>query len=513
MKKLINVSTMKKLTALGMEKYNLKSIDVSNSGGEEYYQRLNKIEADLKQKKVAVFCGKGNNGTMGFSLAAQMVKDEMDVTIYLPFKKTEISKSSKTILTKLSKTFKNVVQIKQYDEELLEGVDIVIDALFGTGFNSNPDGLFYELIKGMNTSKAKVVSLDLPSGIHGSTGNEEDISVLADVTMTIGFAKIGLFVNDGFEHSGQIEIIETEMTKSVEEEVIANWYAVELEDVKKVFPKRQLTVNKKDFGKVFNFSGSLATSGDAILSSMAALRTGTGLLKLGIPMNISADISAHYPEIMTIPLPYSQPGFSSLNAEREILKGYKWCDAVLAGPGLSVYPETKEVLKRLISKMDGKPAVLDGDALNIIQDSMDTLKDASKDLVITPKTGEFARLCNTSREHVMFDGVSLVSSKAKEWECYVIYKGFPTLIGLPNGDVHILSKKNTVVNTEGAESVFSGILVSLMGQEMETVDAIHLGTYIYSIASEMAIKECGMISVLASDIVNKIPEAIKFIQS
>ncbi|HXK49913.1 MAG TPA: NAD(P)H-hydrate dehydratase [Clostridiales bacterium] len=514
MKKLVTAEIMKQLDKLAAEQYGITSSSLMENAGKCVYEFVKEYEKSLEGKKIAVVCGKGNNGGDGLAAAYYLVSDGANVSVTVLAGKDDISEDSKEQFKKLSKKTKNINFISTSDEFDLSGTDLVIDAIFGTGFNSNPEGLFYEVIKKMNDSDCRVYSVDIPSCIHGTTGNAEDIAVFADHTITLGYPKIGLYINDGYVHSGTIDIADIGLPKELDDEILDTRMLLEASDAAGVYRKRSLTCEKKDFGKIFNFSGSLSMPGAAVLSSTAALRTGCGLVKLGIPMNISASVSTVHPEIMTIPLGYAQPGFTSMLAEKDVIKGYRWSDAVLIGPGLSVHPETKKVIKRLIQKFEaGKPTVLDADALNTLAETPDMLSDFSNNIVITPHNGEMARLCQTSKELFLLNRLEITVQKAIDWKCFIVLKGTPTLIACPDGKVMIHVNKNPGLAKGGTGDVLAGIIVSLMGQKISPEKAAVTALFVHSAAGMLATEKMGEASVLPSDVVAEIPHAVKLLSS
>ena len=231
-------------------------------------------------------------------------------------------------------------------------------------------------------------------------------------------------------------------------------------------------------------------------------------------MNISASVSTVHPEIMTIPLGYAQPGFTSMLAEKDVIKGYRWSDAVLIGPGLSVHPETKKVIKRLIQKFEaGKPTVLDADALNTLAETPDMLSDFSNNIVITPHNGEMARLCQTSKELFLLNRLEITVQKAIDWKCFIVLKGTPTLIACPDGKVMIHVNKNPGLAKGGTGDVLAGIIVSLMGQKISPEKAAVTALFVHSAAGMLATEKMGEASVLPSDVVAEIPHAVKLLSS
>lgn len=515
MKKLVTAELMRKIDSYAIDDLGVKSISLMERAGKGVYDSIIKHENSLAGKKVVIFCGKGNNGGDGLVVAENILEynDDVDLNVYVLCKKTEIKGDPKKIATRLTKSFKDIKFITVFKESYIEDADVVVDAIFGTGFNANPEGLFAEVIYAIKASKGTVYSVDIPSGIHGTTGNMEDVAVKADYTVTFGYPKVGLFINDGYTNSGKVEIADIGLPEECDNLIDSSLILTEESDIKGLIRDRELISDKKEFGKVFSFSGSLAAPGAAVMSSLAALRSGTGLLKLGIPMNVAAQITAVHPEIMTIPLQFVPPGYASLNSERDLLRGLRWSSVVLIGPGISVTNETKKVAKRLFLKVTDRPLVLDADALNIIAEVPDMFQRMDTELVITPHNSEMGRLVGTTKEFIILDRLSIVAEKAQAWNCHIVLKGTPTLIAEPDGTVHLHINKNPGMAVGGTGDVLSGIITSFLGQRYKMMEAINIALNIHSIAGRYARDKKGEHSMLPTDIIDEIPNAIKYLKS
>ncbi|PID27040.1 MAG: hypothetical protein CR982_06935 [Candidatus Cloacimonadota bacterium] len=512
MQKLLTAEEMRVVEENTINNFGIDSLVLMKNAATKIAETIISNEDDLKSKVVTFICGPGNNGGDGVFAAEILAKKGYNVKCYVIAKKSQIKGNIKKCLERLSKSIDTVIVDSNFSYDDINDSDILVDSIFGIGFNSNPEDGYYDAIHYINNCKKTVYSVDIPSGIHGSTGFMEDIAVNADYTITIQFPKLGLYLNDGYTYSGEVFIVDIGIPKGADEVVESKIFLTEESDVKNILRKRELTSDKKDFGKVFNFAGSLATPGAAVLSSISCLRTGIGMLKLGIPMNISASISSVYPEIMTIPLPYTQPGYTSLNAEKDIVKGFNWADAILVGPGLSVSPETKRVTKKLLSKYIEKPMVIDADGLNILSENLDLLDKLGENTVLTPHDGEMSRISNTSKEFLSLDRLSICIEKAKSWNTNIVLKGTPTIISNENGEVMIHVNKNPGLAVGGSGDVLAGILVSLMGQKYSIKESILLALYIQKISGEKAKEEKGEYSVLPTDQISEIPYAIKKIR-
>ncbi len=509
MRKLVTAENMKALDEMVIKNFRIKASVLMENAGKAVFDSIVRNEGNISGKKFTVVCGKGNNGGDGLVTARYLIEAGADVSVFVTGPKTSVSKESKKALLKLEKIYKKVISVKSAKDMVIEKGSILIDAIFGTGFSSNPEGLFFDIIAMMNDSGSKIYSVDIPSCIHGTTGFSGDIAVKADITVTFAYPKIGLFINDGYEHSGRVETADIGFPAEIDDEILDARILTDLSDATGIIKKRELMSDKKDYGKLFNLAGSISMPGAAVMSSLAALRSGTGLIKLGIPMNISASISSVNPEIMCLPLAYAQPGFSSPVAEKELAKGHRWCDACLVGPGLSVHPETKKLFKKFLHKLGPKPVVLDADALNILAENPDTLKKLSPNFILTPHDSEMSRLCQTTKELFSLNRLELCAQKAVEWNCYIILKGTPTIIAHPDGKILLHVNKNPAMAVGGMGDALSGMTAGFAARKIPADKAILAAVYIHSEAARIATEKYGDESLLPSDVIKEIHNAIK----
>ena len=512
MRKLVTAENMKALDEMVIKDFKVKASVLMENAGKAVFDSIVRNEGELSGKKFTVVCGKGNNGGDGLVTARYLVESGADVSVFVTGPKTSVSKEAKKALLKLEKKYKKVVSVKDAGDLVIEKGSVLIDAIFGTGFSSNPEGLYYDIITMMNNSGSKIYSVDIPSCIHGTTGFSGDIAVRADITVTFAYPKIGLFINDGYEHSGVVETACIGFPPEIDDEILDTRMLTDLTDATGILKKRELMSDKKDYGRLFNLAGSISMPGAAVMSSLAALRSGTGLIKLGIPMNISASVSTSYPEIMSIPLAYAQPGFASPAAEKELGKGHRWCDACLVGPGLSVHPETKKLFKKFLHKLGSKPVVLDADALNILSENPDVLKKFTPNYILTPHDSEMSRLCQTTKELFSLNRLELCAQKAVEWNCYIILKGTPTIIAHPDGKILLHVNKNPAMAVGGMGDALSGMTAGFVARKIPADKAMLAAVYIHAEAARIATEKYGEESLLPSDVIKEIHSAVKNIK-
>ena len=274
--------------------------------------------------------------------------------------------------------------------------------------------------------------------------------------------------------------------------------------------KRPKNSHKGDFGHIFILAGSRGMTGAAALCSNAAMRSGAGLVTLGIPVSLNSIMSRKLTEVMTVSLPETDKITLSLKAEREILKKTKASDAVVLGPGLSQHPDTQKLINKLILKIN-KPMILDADALNAISKKPGRFKKIKMAYIITPHPGEMARLVNKSREYIKNNRLNVAKKFSRDYNAVVVLKGADTIVAAPDMDYYINNTGNPGMATAGSGDVLAGIIAGFLGQGLKAFDASVLGVYVHGLAGDFAAKDKGETGLIAGDILENIPYAIKIV--
>lgn len=281
-----------------------------------------------------------------------------------------------------------------------------------------------------------------------------------------------------------------------------------IEEVLASFPKRQPSANKKDFGHVLVIAGSSGYTGAAYLSSQAVLLSGSGLVTLAVGKSIYSIMAVKLTEVMVRPFFETKDLSLSLLAEKDILNFSQNCDCVAMGPGISQNRETQGLVRSLIGKVE-KPVVLDADGLNAIAGHLEILKKTQKPLVLTPHPGEMARLTGKDVPEIQNNRKDIALSFARQYNIVLVLKGHETIIAAPNGDYYINETGNPGMATGGTGDVLTGMIASFVGQGMEPYDAAIAGVYFHGLAGDLAVKEKGVLSLIATDLLNKLPEVLK----
>ena len=279
-----------------------------------------------------------------------------------------------------------------------------------------------------------------------------------------------------------------------------------------LWPPRAPNTHKGDVGRVLIIAGSVGFSGAAALCTMGALRVGAGLVMLGLPKSLHDPMVGKLTEAMLAALPETKEGSLSIQALPQILSLIERMDAVAIGPGLSQHPQTKALVHQLLPKIT-KPLVLDADGLNALAEDLSLLKKRAQPLVLTPHPGEMGRLTRLSPEDIQRDRQRIAVEFAKTYNVIVVLKGHHTIVASYDGSVYVNETGNPGMASGGIGDVLTGMIAGLLGQQLSLFDAARLGVYLHGAAGDLAATERGQIGLIASDLVDRIPLAIRRYQT
>lgn len=276
--------------------------------------------------------------------------------------------------------------------------------------------------------------------------------------------------------------------------------------------RRKPDANKGDFGHIFILAGSAGFSGAAVLCAHAAIRSGAGLVTLGIPEGLNnAIIKIKPPEVMTLPLAQTRLGTLGAAAEKKIRGFAQKADVAAIGPGLSLNTSTLGLVRRLVLNIK-KPLVIDADGLNALVGHLGLLRDArlaGRTTIVTPHPGEMARLLGVGPGKVQQERKGVAISFSKHYNCFTVLKGHKTIVASPQGNIFINTTGNPGMATGGSGDVLTGVIAAFLGQGLDGFDAAKYAVYLHGFAGDLAAKQKSQMGLIASDIIDAIPEAIK----
>ncbi len=511
---------MKIVTAAQMQALDHRTIKEAGVPGTTLMERagagvvacLEQQLGSLRGKTITILCGKGNNGGDGFVVARLLHQQRAKVRVLALAPLPELSRDAATMHRQLARAAGKTV-IKPFTsaslvQTLLHDSDVVIDALLGTGLSSDVTGRYGDAIDSINQAHRLTVGIDLPSGIHADTGAVLGRAVMADLTVTFGLPKLGLFQNEGIDHAGHVEIIDIGIPPAYVDAMDSRINVMTAPFVRSVLPTRRLSSHKGTFGHAGIIAGSIGKTGAAAMAAKAALRVGAGLVTVAIPASVNDVLEAKLLEAMTMPMPDTKAHTFSRTALDRLKAFITARTAVAIGPGLSTHPETVELIQALIKQLD-RPAVLDADALNALAGRATRLTECKIPPILTPHPGEMARLeTDATVQSVNADRIGTATRFARERGVYLVLKGARTVIARPDGLIAICPTGNPGMATAGTGDVLTGMMAGLLAQGLTSWDAACAATYLHSLAGDFAASVNGQAGMIAGDVIEQIPHAL-----
>ena len=454
----------------------------------------------------AIFCGAGNNGGDGVALARLAIKAGVTVRAFLVGKREKITEDCREMERRLEAFGGKLEDFDPSSEEQKSCVlqsDVLVDALFGIGLNSTIRGDAITAVEWMNQSSAPTVSADIPSGVETDTGRVLGCAVRADVTVTFSMAKLGHFVGDGALHTGRLVIHDIGIPADLMETMAVEAHAIDARLVKSWLPERPADGHKGTFGKCYILAGATGYTGAPVLASRAAVRSGTGLVFLGVPREIYPIVAVKSDEAMPSPLPCDEQGKLTEEALVPVLEKMAGCDSALIGPGLSLSEDMQRLVSGIMDTVQ-YPLVLDADGINAIAGHMDVLyRRRGCPTLLTPHDGEFARLGGDLSDG---DRVTAARRFSMTYGCLLILKGHRTIVSLPDGEVFVNTTGNAGMAKGGSGDVLAGILVSLLAQSMHPVKAAVCAVWIHGRAGDLCKARLSERAMTPTDVIGAMPE-------
>lgn len=455
--------------------------------------------------RIAVFCGKGNNGGDGFVVARLAKESGFGVLCLVA--------SEEEMLTPDAAAQMQVVRMQGIDPiyygdarwarklECIASFDLIVDALLGTGAKCEVKGAIKEAIQAINRSGVPVVAVDVPSGVACDTGEELGESVWALRTVTFGLPKPFLFEGIGLEHSGYWTVSEIGYPNALLRE---STHARMLDPawVANLLPERLRASHKGENGSILIVAGSRNMRGAASLAARAAVRSGAGLVTVAGIADVCASVAANVPEALLMLLP-EDSGTVSASAAHYLLEHQSKYHAAVFGPGLTQEPAILQFLDSVWRQWT-KPSVIDADALNAVSLGV-RLPDA--ECVLTPHPGEMSRLLHTSIAEIQSDRFRTVRQAVDSYHCCVLLKGPYSLVGEPGQPTLINETGNSGMASGGMGDVLSGIIATLMGQDLPAYYAASCGMYWHGAAADQCADEIGHVGYSASNVADALPKA------
>ena len=511
--KLVSSATMREIDRKAIDERGIPSDELMENAGRGIAMRiLSELLPQPKSSQVVVFCGKGNNSGDGYVVARHLKEAGADVDVYFIGPIDKLSPNARLNHDRADKLGLKMHEITRIDDlpETVE-CDLAIDAVFGTGFSGVPRGLTGELIEYINDQNCLIAAVDLPSGLNADNGACEGAAVSVDCTYTLAQPKFGLFLSPGREICGDIAVVPIGIPDEVVDSFDLKLDLATGALISALLPIRKPDGHKGDFGRVLTIAGSTGMTGAAALSALASLRSGCGLSKLACPRSTQPVLATKLTEVMTAPMPdVRKKGVFALRGLGEFRQLIKEHDAIVLGPGIGRHHETIELVQRIIAGLD-KPTIIDADGLNAFVGHTEILRDCQAPLVLTPHSGEFARLSGNEvpPEHEIEARIDAALKFAAENNVVLVLKGSPTLVVSPDGRCTLNPTGNHGMATGGSGDVLSGIIGTFLAQIDDAYNAAVAGVFVHGLAGDFAADEITPRTLIAGDIIDNLSEVFE----
>jgi ADP-dependent NAD(P)H-hydrate dehydratase / NAD(P)H-hydrate epimerase len=463
--------------------------------------------------RVGVFCGGGNNGGDGFVAARLLAQAGYDVTAIATGKPADGTDalSHWKLLKRAASCIDSLHVIEAVPflaSTAPRNFACCLDAMLGTGTERPLHGAIAELVEWMNVVDAPIVAVDIPTGIHGDTGEVLGSAVRADRTVTMAALKTGMLIGDGPEHCGTIEIAEIGIPQDVLVSIATaqkSGFATTDETAAALLPRRARDAYKYNSGVVLVIAGSEGMSGAAVLASRAAARMGAGYVMCATPADVASIVASGIPSSTTIALPNSSGGIDSEAAMSAIGNKLERADAIVIGPGLGRAESTQSFVRSVLDTWDG-PTVVDADAI-IALASTELRKFPSRHhWVLTPHAGEFEAI--SGNKPAGLDRLEVARQFAEEFELTLLLKGAPSLVAGKHGII-VATAANESLATSGTGDVLSGMSAALLARGMDPQRAAAVALHIGGRTAEAYAVENEPSSMVAADLIHQLPRVLR----
>ena len=509
--KIVTAHAMQELDRRAIEEYGIPGRDLMEQAGRGCAEHIKAVYGTGDNRRVVILAGKGNNGGDGYVIARYLQEMGWQVLVIVLAERDTITGDALTNLVRLPDTLLSFCpgrgEIAKRHLADLQSADLLIDALLGTGLAKDLRGSYREAVELLNKLSAPVVAVDIPSGIHGTTGRIMGHAVKADLTVTFAFAKLGHMLYPAADYVGELRIVDIGIPEKLMQQATGYLYLTTA-SMSHLVTRRDRQAHKGNYGHCLIIAGSTGKTGAAALAANSAVRTGSGLVTLAVPASLNHILEIKTTEPMTVPLPDDGSGRLAAESIPVIAALLEGKAAVAIGPGLDRSPACTAIVQQLIRTVT-QPLLLDADALNALSEDTGVLEQkASDNIILTPHPGEMSRLLGSPLPDMAAVRISVAQEFARTRGVYVILKGARTVIAAPDGRVAINGSGNPGMASGGMGDTLTGIIVSLLGQGYDAWDACCLGVFLHGLAGDLVAEQQGEAGLTATDLQQQIPYTI-----
>jgi ADP-dependent NAD(P)H-hydrate dehydratase / NAD(P)H-hydrate epimerase len=510
--RVLNAEQMREADRRTIDEVGIPSLVLMENAGRQVVAAIEASFEEALAGRVAVLCGRGSNGGDGFVVARTLAQRGVEPLVVLLGSVADVRGDARVnldILGRLGVTVVEVTDAQAWELHFSEisRCDLIVDAIFGTGFRGPIAGMLETVVADVNGAGIPVVAVDLPSGLSADSHEPPGESIEATLTVTLAAPKIPLVLPPAERRAGDLVIADIGIPSDLIEQLEGP--RIELltrETMRAILDPRPPEAHKGDFGRVLVVAGSAGKTGAAHLTAMGALRSGAGLVTIGTPRSCQPIVASMAPEYMTEPLEESPSGGVDFAALERVLE--LRADVIAAGPGLGTAPGTTAFVHGLVERAT-VPLILDADALNAFAEEPDRLTSRDGvDVIITPHPGEMARLTAASIDEVQNDRLQVARRFAMTHRVHVVLKGHRTVIATPDGGAFINLTGNPGMATGGTGDVLTGMIAAWFGQLLDAEAACKLAVYLHGLAGDLAEADEGEVAMTAGDLLLRLGDAV-----
>ena len=495
--KLFTTDQIREIDLYTIQNEPIKSVDLMERAAGALFHWF---QANINRSvSICIFTGPGNNGGDGLALARMLDHEEYKVEVYNIIIGSGYSDDWNINRKRLKGTGVKFTELDTPDHmPLIDYDSVVVDAIFGSGLTRGLSGFPAEVIKYLNSSVAKKISIDMPSGLSGedNSGNSPGSIFKADITLSLQFPKLSFMFAENSVFVGDVKVIPIGLHPKIIREKETRYGIIDRNFASGIIKKPGTFDHKGVNGHGLLASGSCGKAGASVLAAKAALRTGIGLLTVHLPKPASNIMHISVPEAM-VQCDQSEVLISDITDPGRF-------DAVGIGPGIGTKPNTVKAMEKLLEEFRG-PMVIDADGLNIISANRKLMDMLHRSVILTPHPGEFRRLVGDYKSG--FDMLALQSELSSATGAVILLKGARTSVALPDGRIWFNSTGNPGMATAGSGDVLTGMLLALLSKGYSAADAAIIGAYLHGLAGDIAIENSAPESLIASDIINNIGQS------
>jgi hydroxyethylthiazole kinase-like uncharacterized protein yjeF len=500
----MKILNREQVQSIESETINILGLDslilMERAGLETFYFIKNNLSKNIQYNKhILIVVGIGNNGGDGLVLARLLHLSNIDVKVVLI---GEDNKRSIENLKQLSLVKKLNINIYEYEHKLfnslLENSCLIVDSVFGIGLKRDIQNNYLSLINQINNSNLTKLSLDIPSGIDSDSGKILGICIKSNFTITYGFNKIGLYMDQAIDYVGKIYCVDIGIPYFYANDIRTEF--VDNQIIREIYPKPRIKNSfKNKYGKSLFIGGSIGMSGAIVLSAKSSLKSGLGLCSILVEKEIHNIVASQIPTAMV--------NYHEFNLDQNLKNIINSFDSIIFGPGIdknNIFNEN--ILKYIINEYD-KNLIIDADGLNILSKNIDIMLNPKAKIIITPHPGEFSRLINVSSKEIQSDRIKYVKEFCNKYpKITLVLKGVKSIIA-NNEKIYINNTGNPILSRGGSGDILSGIIGAFSSQNINNFDSCVLSNYIHGLASDIALKDNSEHSIITEELIEYISKA------